>query len=71
VLEDERVWGATEWGIGYLSETDAPSEHFDAPSHCDGLCMNSTVFLDGKEIMREGRFTDPELSALAKALGKE
>ena len=69
VLEDERVWGATEWGIGYLSAADAPEEHFDAPSHCDGLCMNSSVWLDGEQIIAEGKFTDPALRALTRELG--
>jgi leucyl aminopeptidase (aminopeptidase T) len=71
VLEDERVWGATEWGIGYLSAADAPMEHFDAPSHCDGLCMNSSVWLDDEQIMAEGKFTENNLRKLAQALGKE
>ncbi|MCL2699111.1 MAG: aminopeptidase [Defluviitaleaceae bacterium] len=71
VLEDERVWGATEWGIGYLSVYDAPKEHFDAPSHCDGLCLNSSVWLDGKQIMDTGKFTEPRLKKMAQELGKE
>jgi leucyl aminopeptidase (aminopeptidase T) len=71
VLEDERVWGATEWGIGYLSASDAPEEHFDAPSHCDGLCLNSSVWLDGTQIMDRGSFTDPRLKELARKLGRE
>jgi leucyl aminopeptidase (aminopeptidase T) len=71
VLEDERVWGATEWGMGYLSAADAPEEHFDAPSHCDGLCLNSSVWLDGRQILDWGRFTEKRLSDLARSLGKE
>jgi leucyl aminopeptidase (aminopeptidase T) len=71
VLEDERVWGATEWGIGYLSAADAPHEHFDAPSHCDGLCINSSVWLDGEQILKEGKFVRDPLRELARALGKE
>ncbi|MDR0599632.1 MAG: hypothetical protein LBG84_06065 [Treponema sp.] len=71
VLEDERVWGATEWGIGYLSAADAPEEHFDAPSHCDGLCLNSSVWLDGTQIMDRGSFTSSSLKELARAAGKE
>lgn len=70
VLEDERVWGATEWGIGYLSAADSPKEHFDAPSHCDGVCLNSSVWLDGKQIMDEGRFVDADLLKMVQALGK-
>ena len=71
VLEDERVWGSTEWGIGYLSIHDAPKEHFDAPSHCDGLCLNSSIWLDGKQIMDIGKFVEPRLKEMARELGKE
>ena len=69
VLEDERVWGATEWGMGYLSVYDAPKEHFNAPSHCDGLCLNSSVWLDGVQILDKGIFTEPRLKAMAQAMG--
>jgi leucyl aminopeptidase (aminopeptidase T) len=71
VLEDERVWGATEWGMGYLSANDAPAEHFDAPSHCDGLCMNSSVWLDGEQIMDHGKFIEARLGDMARTLGRE
>lgn len=33
-------------------------------SHSDGICLNSTVWLDGQCIMREGAIVDKELSAL-------
>jgi len=71
VLEDERVWGSTEWGLGYLSVYDAPKEHFDAPSHCDGLCLNSSIWLDGNQIMDTGKFVEPHLRKMAQGLGKE
>lgn len=64
VVEDERVWGVTEWGIGYVSPYDAPPAGQDAKSHCDGICLNSSVWLDGVQIMDEGRMVDPELAAL-------
>lgn len=64
IVEDERVWGATEWGIGYVSNVDAPPCGQDAVSHSDGICLNSTVWLDGQCIMREGAIVDKELSAL-------
>ena len=38
IVEDERVWGATEWGIGYVSDVDAPPCGQDAVSHTDGIC---------------------------------
>ena len=69
VIEDERVWGATEWGLGYLSSVDAPKEFIDAPSHCDGVCLDSSVWLDGRQIMQAGRFVDRTLQKMAEELG--
>jgi len=68
ICEDERVWGATEWGIGYVSYLDAPPAGQDAKSHTDGICLSSTVELDGIRIMEEGRITAPELVELANAV---
>ena len=64
IVEDERVWGATEWGIGYVSDVDAPPHGQDAVSHSDGICLRSTVWLDDRCILREGVVVDPELIAL-------
>lgn len=61
IVEDERVWGATEWGIGYVSPYDAPPEGQDAKSHCDGICLNSSVWLDDVQVLDNGRFVLPEL----------
>lgn len=68
VLEDERVWGCTEWGIGYMNKFDAPPHGIDAPSHCDGICLNSTVMLDGRMILKDGRVADDELKSLSLGL---
>ena len=64
IVEDERVWGATEWGIGYVSHIDAPPCGQDAVSHSDGICLNSSVWQDGVQIMDEGRIVLPELVEL-------
>lgn len=61
VVEDERVWGCTEWGIGYVSPMDAPPAGQPAVSHTDGICLNSSVWLDGKQLMDCGKIVDPEL----------
>lgn len=61
IVEDERVWGSTEWGIGYVSDIDAPPHGQDAVSHSDGICLNSTVWLDGVMIMDKGEIVLPEL----------
>ena len=61
IVEDERVWGATEWGIGYVSPIDAPPMGQDAKSHCDGICMNSSIWLDGVKVLEDGKFIEKEL----------
>ena len=65
ICEDERVWGCTEWGIGYVSPLDAPPNGQDAKSHTDGICLNSSVWIDGRQIMDEGKICDPELIELS------
>jgi leucyl aminopeptidase (aminopeptidase T) len=64
VVEDERVWGCVEWGIGNMAWR-------PAASHSDGICLNVSVWLDGKQILDKGKSVDPELAELAKKLGKQ
>lgn len=61
IVEDERVWGCVEWGIGYVSPIDAPPAGQDAKSHCDGICLNSSVWLDDVQVIDNGKFIHPEL----------
>ncbi len=63
VVEDERVWGCVEWGIGNMSWR-------PAASHSDGICLNVSVWLDGKQILDKGVSLDKELAELAQKLGK-
>jgi 2,5-dihydroxypyridine 5,6-dioxygenase len=69
IVEDERVWGSVEWGLGYQAES-FKGKAGPAKSHTDGICLNASIWMDGKQISNEGRFIHPELSALAKKLGK-
>jgi len=71
ILEDERVWGCTEWGIGSVGSSILPPDGIPAPSHSDGICLNSSVWLDDKQITDEGAILEPELRELAKKLAKE
>ncbi len=67
--EDERIWGGTQWGLGAVGSFLAPPHGIDGPSHIDGICLNSTVYLDGVKITDCGHLVDTELIELAKPLG--
>ena len=67
--EDERVWGSTEWGFGYQGPM-FEAVGIDAISHADGICLNSTVTIDGELLTEKGEVVHPELKNLAKAMGK-
>lgn len=67
ILEDERVFGCIEIGIG----SQVPSfEVGPAKAHTDGIMLNPTVILDGEIIEEEGRFIHPELAGRAEGLLK-
>ena len=75
IVEDERVWGCTEWGIGNVGPqltSDIPGG-IEAPSHTDGICLNSSVWLDGELFLKDGEVVGPtdeiiELARKAKKL---
>lgn len=65
ILEDERVFGCIELGIG----SQVPSfEVGPASAHTDGIMLNPTVILDDEVIEKEGKFTHPQLAKIADAL---
>jgi leucyl aminopeptidase (aminopeptidase T) len=69
-LEDERVWGSTEWGLGHIGEMLLPPDGVYGPSHSDGICMNSSVWLDQEQILDCGHVVSPDLIELARELGR-
>jgi leucyl aminopeptidase (aminopeptidase T) len=72
IVEDERVWGSTEWGLGYVGpDLTSDGAPIPAASHTDGTCLNTSVWLDEVQIFDKGKLLDPELGKLAKALGKD
>ncbi|HOB89341.1 MAG: aminopeptidase [Bacillota bacterium] len=72
IVEDERVWGATEWGIGAVGPIFSfQEEPIPAPSHSDGICMNTSAWIDGVQLLDNGKVVHEELRELAKKLGKE
>jgi leucyl aminopeptidase (aminopeptidase T) len=67
VLEDERVWGVLEWGLGNQSET-FRALNTRAASHSDGITLRPTLEADGQLIIQNGRYSHPELAEMAKKL---
>ncbi len=68
ILEDEKVWGAVEFGLGYVSPSLLPPSGLDAPSHTDGVCLNATVWLDGEKLLDKGRLVHPDLEGVEEKL---
>ena len=66
--EDERIWGATQWGFGAVAGYLAPPNGFPAASHTDAISMNSSIWLDGNPLTDRGKVVHPDLIELAEAL---
>ncbi|MBC7093604.1 hypothetical protein H5T53_06330 [Candidatus Bipolaricaulota bacterium] len=70
ILEDERVFGCIEVGIGaqppHLGIFDIDRER-DVDGHTDAIILNPTVELDGEVIERDGRFVHPKVVALIQS----
>ena len=61
ILEDERVFGCLQLGIG-------PSR-LGAPSHTDGVVLSPSVWADDVQLESEGRYVHPELVRLCREMG--
>jgi len=42
----------------------------DAVSHADGICLNSTVWLDNEKLLENGKVVHADLVDIAEAIGK-
>ncbi len=67
--EDERVWGSTEWGIGYQGPM-FEGGLGDAATHADGICLNSTIWIGDEKLTENGKVVHPELAPIARKMGK-
>lgn len=68
MLEGERIWGCTEWGIGAIGEHLVKPNGVKGAEHLDGTCLNTSVWLDGKKIQDKGKQIIPELKKLEEEL---
>jgi len=68
IVEDERVFGSVEWGLGSQG-AHLGGLAWDAAGHTDGIVLNPTVVLDGKTIEKNGVYTHPDLVRICAELG--
>jgi len=68
-VEDERIWGVTEWGFGHQGIQFA-ADGKRAVSHLDGICLSSSVWQDDVQVLDKGRVVHPELVDLASRIVK-
>ena len=61
ILEDERVFGCMQFGIGAIA--------YGSPAHTDGVVLSPSVWLDDVQIEAQGRYVHPELVKLCRAMG--
>ncbi len=63
ILEDERVFGCMQFGIG------ATPKQYGSPAHTDGVVLDASVWWDDVQIEEAGRYVHPDLIEFCKAMG--
>lgn len=67
IVEDERVFGCVEVGVGTKGAW-IGGEPWVAAAHTDGSILNPSIFLDGTAIEEEGTYVHPELVDICRTL---
>lgn len=68
IVEDERVWGGTDFGFGHTSPIDMPPHGQVAKSHFDGIIAKTSIYFDGVKITDNGEVCHPGLLSFAESL---
>lgn len=68
IVEDERIWGGSDFGFGHTSPIDMPPHGQPAKSHFDGIISNTTLYFDEIKIIEDGEVCHPSLMPYSKAL---
>lgn len=68
IVEDERVFGCMELGIGTKGAW-IGGEPWVAAAHTDGSLLNPSIYLDGEPIEVEGEYVHPRLVEICRRLG--
>lgn len=66
--EDERIWGCTQWGLGAIGKILLPPDGVTAASHIDGICLNTSTWLDERPLTDAGIVVDERVKGLAARL---
>ncbi len=68
IVEDERVFGCMEMGIG-TQGAQIGGLTWQAASHTDGIVLSPSIYLDGQPLEVEGRYVHPEVVEACRRLG--
>ena len=68
IVEDERVFGCMEFGIGSQGVT-VGGAHWNAAAHTDGIILHPTIILDGEVFEEDGVYLDATAREFARKLG--
>ncbi len=68
IVEDERVFGCIEFGIGSQGKSILGKE-WAAASHTDGIVLNPTIILDGKIYEDNGVYVSADIRDICRKLG--
>lgn len=70
IVEDERVFGCMEFGIGSQGIR-IGGVSWNAASHTDGILLRPSIYLDGEALEEDGFYVDPVARKLCEELGIE
>lgn len=68
IVEDERVFGCIEMGIG-TQGAQIGGLTWQAASHTDGVVLCPSIYLDGEPLEVDGRYVHPEIMEACRSLG--
>jgi len=68
IVEDERVFGCMEFGIGSQG-VKVGGAHWNAASHTDGIVLYPTIMLDGELLEEDGVYVDKKAREICRKLG--
>ena len=68
IVEDERVFGCMEFGIGSQG-VKVGGAHWNAASHTDGIVLYPTIMLDGELLEEDGVYVDKKAREICRELG--